>query len=187
MKINEIEKSNSRYIGKKVQYFETIDSTHKYAKRNIDNINNGSIIIAEAQTGGIGTKGRIWYTGKENNIAMTIVLKPDKKVEELENLTVDIAKAIQKAIQELYNIELKIKEPNDLLLKEKKICGILTEVNSIGEKINYLLISMGFNVNETEFPLELEHIVTSLKKEYNREFSREEVIIRIIRNLEEII
>ena len=105
MKINEIEKSNSRYIGKKVQYFETIDSTHKYAKRNIDNINNGSIIIAEAQTGGIGTKGRIWYTGKENNIAMTIVLKPDKKVEELENLTVDIAKAIQKAIQELYNIE----------------------------------------------------------------------------------
>lgn len=187
MKIEEIEKSNNIYIGKKVQYFETIESTHKYAKGNIDNIENGSIIIAETQTGGIGTKGRTWHTGKENNIAMTIVLKPNKKVKELENLTVDIARAIQKATRELYNIELKIKEPNDLLLKEKKICGILTEVNSIGERINYLLISIGFNVNETEFPVELERIVTSLKKEYDKEFSREEIIIKSIENLEKIL
>lgn len=187
MRIKDIEKSNSKYIGKKVEYFETIDSTHKYAKRNIDNIDNGSIIIAETQTVGIGTKGRTWHTGKEKNIAMTIVLKPNKKVKELENLTVDIAKVIQKAIRQLFNIELKIKEPNDLLLKEKKICGILTEVNSIGEKINYLLMSIGFNVNETSFPLELDSIVTSLKREYDREFSREEIIIRIIENLEEIL
>lgn len=187
MKVNEIEKTNSKYIGKKVEYFTTIDSTHKYAKRNIDKINNGNIIIAETQTDGIGTKGRTWHTGEEKNIAMTIVLKPNKKVIELENLTVNIAKAVQKSIQELFNIELTIKEPNDLLLNKRKICGILTEVNSMGENINYLLISMGFNVNETGFPLELENIVTSLKKEYNKEFSREEIIIKILENIEEIL
>ena len=118
---------------------------------------------------------------------MTIILKPNKKVVELEGLTVNIAKAIKKAIFELYNIELNIKEPNDLLLNKKKICGILTEVNSIGEKINYLLISIGFDVNETEFPQELEDIVTSLKKEYKKEFSREEIIVQIIKNIEKIL
>lgn len=187
MKVEKIEKSNTKYIGKKVKYFETIESTHKYSKENIDNIENGEIIIAEEQTGGIGTKGRKWHTGREKNIAMTIVLKPNKKVIELNNLTVDIAKAIQKAIQELYNIELTIKEPNDLLLEQKKICGILTEVSSIGEDINYLLISIGFDVNETEFPIELQEIVTSLKKEYNKDFSREDIIVKFIENIETLI
>ena len=164
MKIEQIEKSSNKYIGKRIQYFKSIDSTHKYAKNNIIRIDDGNIIIAETQTSGIGTKGRTWHTGESKNISMTIILKPNKKVVELEGLTVNIAKAIKKAIFELYNIELNIKEPNDLLLNKKKICGILTEVNSIGEKINYLLINIGFDVNEKEFQQELEYIVTSLKK-----------------------
>lgn len=187
MEKEKIEQSRNKNIEKKVKHFETIDSTHKYAKRNAEKMENGEVIIAEEQTDGIGTKGRQWHTGKGKNIAITIILKPDKNVNELKELTINIAKAIQKAIKELYNIELTIKEPNDLLLKQKKICGILTEVNSIGEKINYLLISIGFNVNETEFPIELEEIVTSLKKEYQKEYSKEKIIIKIIENLEEII
>lgn len=187
MEVEKIERANTKYIGKKVKYFETIESTHKYAKVNIDNIENGEIIIAEEQTGGIGTKGRKWHTGREKNIAMTIVLKPNKKVIELDNLTVDIAKEIQKAIQILFNIKLTIKEPNDLLLEQKKICGILTEVSSMGENINYLLISIGFDVNETEFPIELQEIVTSLKREYNKEFLREDIIAKIIENIEKSI
>lgn len=186
MEIEKIKTAKTKNIGKKIEYYETIDSTHKYAKSNIENIDNGSIIIAEKQTEGIGTKGRTWHTGKERNIAITIIQKPNKKVKELNNLTVDIAKAVQKAIQELYNIELTIKEPNDLLLKQKKICGILTEVSSIGENINYILISIGFNVNEEEFPIEIEDIVTSLKKEYDREFTREDIIIKFIENIEKI-
>ncbi len=187
MDIEKIKNSNTEYIGKEIKYFKTIESTHKYAKDNIENINHGNIIISEEQTGGIGTKGRKWHTGKERNIAMTIVLKPNRKVIELKSLTVDIAKEIQKAIIDLYNIELKIKEPNDLLLNNKKICGILTEVHSVGEEINYLLLSIGFDVNETEFPEDIEKIVTSLKREYNIDFEREEIIKKIIENIEKVI
>ena len=187
MEKEKIEQSQTKNIGKRVEYFETIESTHKYAKENIEKIENGRVIIAEEQTGGIGTKGRQWHTGKGQNIAMTIVLRPNKEVKELEGLTKKIAEAVRKAIKELYDIELSIKEPNDLLLKQKKICGILTEVNSIGEKINYLLISIGFNVNETEFPIELQEIVTSLRKEYKKEYSKEKIIIKIIEKLEEIL
>ncbi|MFR5313036.1 MAG: biotin--[acetyl-CoA-carboxylase] ligase, partial [Clostridia bacterium] len=85
---------------------------------------------------------------------------------------------------ELYNIDLNIKEPNDLLLNNKKICGILTEINTIGEKINYLIISIGFNVNEDNFSTEIKDIAISLKSEFKRDFTREEIIIKFIENLE---
>lgn len=86
----------------------------------------------------------------------------------------------EKTIEELYKIPLEIKEPNDLMLNDKKICGILTEINTISGKINYLLISLGFNVNEDIFSKEMQNIATSLKKEYKKEFSREDIIKKFI-------
>lgn len=114
----------------KIEYYETIDSTHLYAKKIADSKEN-KIIIAEEQTGGIGTKGRSWYTGRGKNIALTIILHPNCKIEKLEGLTVEIATKIKEAIYELYKYKLEIKEPNDLMLNNKKICGILTEINTI--------------------------------------------------------
>ena len=73
------------------------------------------------------------------------------------------------------------------MLNNKKICGILTETNIIGDKINYLIISIGFNVNELQFPEEIENIATSLKKETGKEFDKEEIVQKIITSLENII
>lgn len=185
MKIEKIKKSKTKEIGKSIEYFEQIDSTHKYAKKiALENEENGKIIIADMQTAGIGTKGRTWYSGKAKNIAMSIILKPKIKIKQLEGLTIKIANCMKKSIYELYNIDLNIKEPNDLLLNNKKICGILTEINTIGEKINYLIISIGFNVNEDNFSTEIKDIATSLKSEFKRDFTREEIIIKFIENLE---
>ncbi|MGN1297014.1 MAG: biotin--[acetyl-CoA-carboxylase] ligase [Clostridia bacterium] len=187
MNIEKIKKANTNKIGKQIEYYKEIESTHTYAKKVVDNIkNDGKIIIAEVQTAGIGTRGRKWYTGAERNIAMTIILHPKSKVKELDGLTTKIAQCIQNAINELYGYKLEIKEPNDLLLKGKKICGILTEVHTRGEKIEYLLISFGFNVNEEEFPEETKEIATSLKKEYKREFLREDIIVKVIEKIEKI-
>lgn len=118
---------------------------------------------------------------------MTIILQPKCKIDDLKNLTIEIANCMQKIIYDLFEIRLDIKEPNDLILKGKKISGILTEINTIGEKINYLLISVGFNVNEENFSDELKDIATSLKKEFDKYFSREEIIVSFIRNLEIIL
>lgn len=168
----------------KIDYYNTINSTHLKAKQIASNIDaNKKIIIAKTQTNAIGSKGRSWYTGNNSNIAMTIILKPDCKVKELDGLTLKIANVIKKAIYNLYGYKLEIKEPNDLMLNGKKICGILTEVNTIGEKINYLLISIGFNVNEQEFSKETRKIATSLKLEYGKDYEREEIIIEIINQL----
>ena len=117
---------------------------------------------------------------------MTIILHPKCKIDDLDNLTVEIAEKIRKSIYELYGYELEIKEPNDLMFNGKKICGILTEIHTQGEKIKYLLISFGFNVNEDGFSEETKDIATSLKKETGREFSREEIISKIDEKIEEI-
>lgn len=115
---------------------------------------------------------------------MTIILQPKCKIDDLKNLTIEIANCMQKTIYDLFEIKLDIKEPNDLILNGKKISGILTEINTIGEKINYLLISIGFNVNEEVFADEIKDIATSLKKEFNKDFSREEIVVSFVRILE---
>lgn len=176
MNIEKIEKETKQ----KINYYKEIKSTHLHAKE-IQN-KGEAVLIAEVQTAGIGTKGRKWHTGENKNIAMTIVKHPKCKISELEGLTIKIAEDIKEIIKEMYGYELKIKIPNDLILNNKKICGILTEVHTQGEKIEYLLISIGFNVNETEFG-EFNNIATSLKKEYQKEFNREEIIINIINKI----
>ena len=169
----------------KIEYYEQINSTHKYAQTIAQDLESDrKVIIADEQTDGIGTKGRSWYTGKGNNIAMTIILHTKRKINELKDLPIEVAKIVQKSIKELYNYNLKIKEPDDLMLNNKKICGILTQTNTQGEKINYILISMGFNVNETRFSEEVKDIATSLKNEYEKEFDRKEIISKILENIE---
>lgn len=185
MDLEKIKNAKTKNIGKEIEYFKKISSTHIYGKEKaLQEKNSGKIIIAETQTNGIGTKGRAWYTGENKNIAMTIILKPKCKIGQLEGLTVKIAECMKQTIKELYKIELQIKKPNDLMLNNKKISGILTEINTISEKINYLLISIGFNVNEDNFSKETENIATSLKKEYRKDFIREDIIIKFIENLE---
>ena len=187
MDLERIKKEKTNVIGKKIEYFKEIESTHIYGREIAEKKENeGKILLAEVQTGGIGTKGRSWYTGYGKNIAMTIILHPKCKIEKLDNLTIEIAEKIREAIYELYGYKLEIKKPNDLIFNGKKICGILTEIHTQGEKIKYLLISFGFNVNEDEFPEGAKDIATSLKREKGKEYEREEIITKIIEKLEEI-
>ena len=176
MDVLKIQEANTRVIGKQICYREEFESTHLKSKqivKKLSLIDNGTILLADRQSNGVGTHGREWYTGAEKNIAMT------------KNLTIIIAQSMQKAIKELYGYNLEIREPNDLMLQGKKIGGILTEVNTISGHINYLLISIGFNVNEEKFSDETKELATSLKAEYHKEFSREEIIKRFIEILEE--
>lgn len=187
MNIEEIKSAKTNKIGKKIEYYKTINSTHIYAKQIANKSkNDGMLILAEQQTGGIGTKGRKWFTGYEKNIATTIILYPKYKINQLSNLTIYIATKIKEAIKELYDYNLEIKEPNDLLLNNKKICGILTEIHTQGEQIKYLLISFGFNVNEESFSEETKNLATSLKNEFKNDFCREEILKKILEKLEEI-
>lgn len=165
MNLEEIKNANTNYLGKEIVYKEEMESTQDFAKELAkENGKNGTIVITDNQTKGRGTKGRSWIVSKGKNITMTILLKPDLKVSKLEGLTLKIAKAIKDSIKELYNYNLTIKEPNDLLLNGKKICGILTQGSSYNDKVNYILIGIGFDVNEENFNEELRKYCNFIKK-----------------------
>ena len=126
MKIEKIKLANTKIIGKNIIYFSQTESTHKYAIENIQDLPDGTIVISEFQKGGIGTNNRKWYSERNKNIMMSIILKPKKELKILDNLTVKIANCMKNVIFDLYGYTLEIKFPNDLLVNGKKICGILT-------------------------------------------------------------
>lgn len=188
MDLEKIKNTRTKYIGKNIIYFKEIDSTQKYSKEMVNNnLKNGTIVITDNQTKGIGTNGRNWYSNIGKNITMTITVYPNVDVNKLNNLTIDVARAMQKTIQDLYNINLNIKKPNDLIINNKKIAGFLVETGLIKQKVNYILIGVGFNVNEVEFNIEIKDIATSLKEEFKKDFSREDIIVNFIENLENVI
>ena len=168
----------------KVRYFKKISSTNDYAKDN--KVESGTLILADAQTRGRGKDERVWHTGDGLNIAMTIYTEPNCNIDKLEGLTVLIAEKIKGAVKELYNLELVIKLPNDLLLNNKKICGILTETIVEKEIVKKLIVGIGFNVNQDKLNDEIKETATSLKIETGKEFKREEIIVGICKKLDEM-
>lgn len=165
MNLEKIKKANTTYIGKEIIYKEEMESTQELAKEiSKEDTKNGTIVITDNQTKGKGTKDRKWFVSKGKNITMTIILKPNITVEKLEGFTLKIAECIKEAIKELYNYNLYIKKPNDLLLNNKKICGILTQTASVGNNIKYILIGIGFDTNEEIFNEELRKYCHFTKK-----------------------
>ena len=188
MDLEKIKNARTKYIGKNIIYFKEIDSTQKYSKEMVNNnLKNGTIVITDNQTKGIGTNGRNWYSNIGKNITMTITVYPNVDVNKLNNLTIDVARAMQKTIQDLYNINLNIKKPNDLIINNKKIAGFLVETGLIKQKVNYILIGVGFNVNEVDFCAEIKDIATSQKEEFKKDFSREDIIVNFIEDVENVI
>lgn len=195
MNIEFIEKNTDM----KIEYHSNISSTNERAKQIaeerihslLDLENDGKniqVVISEAQTHGKGTNGRIWHSNSGENILMTLIFYPQNSIQELQGITYSIAKMIQSAIQDLYDISLDIKLPNDLMLNGKKVCGILTESSIQNEKVNYLLIGIGFNVNQVSFSSGLEEIATSLKLEFSDiELKREDIIVKIINRVKSLV
>lgn len=175
----------AKVIAKNKIFFDEIDSTQKKARELAEKkVENGTIIITDYQTNGIGTHNRSWYHEKGKNIAFSLILYPKCKINMLESLTIDIAKIMQHVIEELYEVKLEIKKPNDLIYHKKKVGGILTQIVTNGENIKYLIIGIGMNINSTNFPEELQKIATSLKLEFGKEFSREKIISVFCNGLE---
>lgn len=179
MNIEELKKVKTLYIGKEILYFNEVDSTQKEAERRISSniAKNGEIIIANKQIAGKGTHGRKWYTGESENIAFSLVLFPNCNINKFKDLTLIIAECMVDTLKQLYNIDVQIKNPNDIIYNNLKLGGILTQTVTVNEIVKNLVIGIGLNVNQLIFIDEIKNIATSLKREFvDIEFSREDII-----------
>lgn len=175
---------STNFLGKYYMHKLVIDSTNNFAKEIASNVPDGTVIIAEEQTAGRGRLGRSWISQKGCGIWMSIILKPNLQPKEAINLTQVAAISVVKAIEEVFHVESKIKWPNDIILNNKKVCGILTEMSSEIDKINYVIIGIGVNVNCDNFPEELKGKATSLYLETNSKVDRKKLTASILNNLE---
>ena len=159
----------TQILGNVFEHYEEIDSTQTEIHRRIEKnkIQNGTIIMADRQTNGKGTHGRVWHTGSENNIAFSFYIETKCEPQKIEGITIEIAEILIQIFQEKYGISLQIKVPNDIYYNGKKIGGILTESKIIGQMTQYIVVGIGINTNSQRFCDDIQSIATSIKKEFN--------------------
>lgn len=181
------DKLKTKYIGKQIIYFDSVDSTNTKAKEIAQNVEEGTVIIAEEQTKGRGRLGRSWVSHKGKGIWMSIVIKPDLNPVEASKITQVAAAAVSEAIRAI-GINNYIKWPNDIVINNKKTCGILTEMSGELNRINYIVVGIGINVNNNinDFPDELKRKATSLKIESGIKIERKKLVAEILNNFEEL-
>jgi len=169
-----LEGLNTKFLARSLIQYRKIDSTQKEIWRRIEKntIENGTIVLTDIQTNGIGTHGRTWYASNEGNIIFSLLICPNSRIEKLNNLTTEIAEIIVGAFEKLYKIKLKIKMPNDIVYNNRKIGGILTETKLINGIVKYLVIGIGINTNKKEFEVEIKDIASSIINEFGIKVNR---------------
>ena len=170
-------------LGRNIIHFDTIDSTNKKAKELASKgAEDGTIIISEIQESGSGRFKRVWASPK-GGIWFSMILRPNIVPTECTKVTQITAAAMYKSLSS-FGANVNIKWPNDIVLNNKKLCGILTELKCDLETVDYLVVGIGLNVNIENFDDEISSIATSLKIEFNKDFNRTEIISSFLNTFE---
>ncbi len=170
------------FIGlrQKVYYLKEVSSTMDVAKK-LAKRGEEAIVIAETQTSGRGRLGRRWHSQK-GGIYFTIILRPRIGPAHAQIINLMAAVSVARAIRSLFNLEAKLKWPNDVLIRGKKVCGILAEMEAEMDVIKFVNLGIGINANN---PISLyEEGATSIKEELGRDISRKELLMCVLNEIE---
>lgn len=160
-------------MGSRIVYYEQTDSTNTRAKALAEaGTASGTLVVAEQQDAGKGRRGRGWVSPPGTGIWMTMVLRPDILPSQASMLTLAAALGVSEGIYRVTGIMPEIKWPNDLVLSGKKICGILTEMTTELDSVQYVVVGMGTNVNMESFPKEIGGTASSLYLESGKKWKR---------------
>ncbi|WP_409228514.1 biotin--[acetyl-CoA-carboxylase] ligase [Gudongella sp. SC589] len=177
---------HTKIVGSRVIYFNSLESTNKTAKEIAAVNNEGTVVVAEQQTKGRGRLGREWISPNRKGLYFSVILKPDTDPTKVAKLTLLGAAAVNRGLLDM-GIQSQIKWPNDIVIKGKKVAGILTEMNCELGTINHIIIGIGINVNQSneEIPYELRDSATSLLIESNRAINRKDLFAAVLNRLDE--
>ncbi len=167
-----------------IYYFKNIESTNKYAA-NLDPL---ALVLAEEQSAGRGRLSRNWVSNS-GGIYCTLVAKPELSLDRLPALSLVVSTALAETLIDLYDLDVKIKWPNDILVNDKKMAGILIEAAGEMDGFKKVIIGIGLNANLEleEFASELKSQVTTIKHELLREVDRKELVNKMVKNILETI
>ncbi|ADP76918.1 biotin/acetyl-CoA-carboxylase ligase [Methanothermus fervidus DSM 2088] len=182
-------KLKTNYIGRNIYYFDIVDSTNLTAKKLAEKgEEEGTIVLAQVQTRGRGRENKEWISPK-GGIWTSIILKPDIPAVNAPQITLMTAVAVAKTLKKLFkNLDVGIKWPNDVLIGNKKVCGILTESYSRNESLEYVIVGVGIDINVdiNSFPIELQEGATSIKEELGKEVPLVDVLCEFLYEFEKV-
>ena len=165
-------------IGSGLYWREVTDSTNEWAKRAArEGADDGCVFLAERQTAGKGRRGHIWQSLPGTSVSMSVLLRPGIPADRISMVTLVMGLAAAEGIRRACGLEVGIKWPNDVIASEKKLCGILTEMNTAG---SFVVTGVGININNREFPEELAGTATSLLLETGSPVSRERIAAEVL-------
>lgn len=172
-------------FGRRVHHFFKAGSTNEIAFHlGQSGEPHGSLVIAEEQTAGRGRAGRKWHSEKASGVYMSLLLRPPLSPLHAPLLTLLTGLALRDTVLELTGITPDLRWPNDLLVAGKKCGGILTEMHAEPDRVHFVVIGIGVNVNHTALPKDLAEIATSLRMVTGKDHSRLSVVVRLLNTLE---
>jgi len=177
-----------KVIGRDIRVFQETTSTNDVIEKLArDGVKEGVVVFAESQTRGRGRLGRKWLSPARKGLWFSVLLRPGLVPQETTQLTVASATALRRAIENHTHLKPAIKWPNDILVGGRKVAGILTELKAELDRINYVVLGIGVDVNQApgDFPPELRRTATSLAAELDKALSRAELAVVILRELDE--
>ena len=163
--VSQLSQPATRRLGRPLHFFDTIDSTNTSAARLArEEAAEGTVVIADAQTGGKGRLGRNWVSPPGVNLYLSVILRPRKPTSAAPQLSLLASVAVAEAIVQQTRLAPAIKWPNDVLVAGKKVCGILTEMQANGSRLRSVIVGIGVNINAplASFPEELQDKASSL-------------------------
>lgn len=173
----------NKIIGKKIYSYNEVNSTNDIAyKLGEAGFEEGAAVFSEGQTQGRGRLSRKWISPYGSGIYMSVLLRPNIVPNEAPKITTLAAVSVANAIRKLTNLDAMIKWPNDILVNNKKVAGLLTEMSAELDLTKFIVLGIGINVNTA--PSLLPATATSLKKELKNNVSRIELARRILKELE---
>lgn len=174
-------------VGTKIKVMKSVDSTNEEVKRLANSgEESGLVVAAEEQTAGKGRLGRVWKSDN-GGLYFTLLIRPELPPSAIASITLAAGYAVCLAIRDYTECDAKIKWPNDVIIGNKKVCGILTEMAAQSDQIDYVAIGIGINVNHTEFPDEISQKATSLLLETGEKIDRNPFFKSVIQKLDEVL
>ena len=183
-KVKELLRTKS--LGRAILYFGDLTSTNELAKElAVRGVSEGTVVVAETQTKGKGRFKREWASPR-NGLWFSIILRPKVQPERAPKLTLLASVAVAKTINRLYGLKTEIKWPNDVLINQKKVCGILTEGRVSGKTLGFAILGIGINANFNiaAFPTHLKEAATTLREELGRKVEREILLCEVLAEIE---
>jgi BirA family biotin operon repressor/biotin-[acetyl-CoA-carboxylase] ligase len=178
---------DTKVLGKRdIVYFTETDSTNTRAKDLASKgAPEGTLVISEKQIKGRGRKGRNWFSPSQGGIYTSLILRPGISPGEAPKITLLTAVVVAETLRTLTQLNVSIKWPNDILVNGKKIAGILTEMSTEMDAIDYIVVGLGLNVNTPRFPDDITEKATSIFIETGKHFPRAKFIQEYLKWYEE--